>query len=96
MNINEVIAAYIAAKEEENAAKQRADALRALILDHAGKDSAFETDDYIVTIKTTVSTVLDTKTLYKDFPDMKEAYGRPSVKTSIVPTEKPESMRKTA
>lgn len=96
MNINDIVAAYIAAKEEENTAKKRADALRAAILEHAGKDSAFETDDYIVTIKTTISTILDTKALYKDFPDMKEVYGRPSAKTSVIPTEKPESMRKTA
>lgn len=96
MNINDIITAYIAAKEEENTAKKRADALRAAILEHAGTDPVFETADYIVTIKTQVSTVLDTKALYKDFPDMKKVYGRPSVKTSVIPTEKSESMRKTA
>lgn len=96
MTINQIVSAYIEAKAAESEAKKKADALKALILEHAGTDPVFETADYIVTIKTQVSTVLDTKALYKDFPDMKTEYGRPSIKTTITPAEKPEAMRKTA
>ena len=40
------------------------------------------------------STILDTQRLYKDFPDMKEVYGKSSVKESIKIFEK--SAEKTA
>ena len=96
MSINEIISAYIEAKEAESKAKKTAASLKALILDHAGGNDAIETDKYIVAIKKTVSTVLDTKALYKDFPDIKNDYGRPSEKTDVIPTARPQTLQKTA
>lgn len=96
MTINETIAAYIEAKEAEAKAKKTADAMKALIMQYAGNNDVFETTDYIVSIKTTVSSRLDTKALYKDFPDIKDVYNRPTESKSIIPTAKPETLQKTA
>ena len=83
MSINEIIASYNAAKEEERAAKRRADAMKALILEHAKGAELFTTDVYTVVIKTSTSTRLDTAALYKDFPDIKETYGKTSTSKTV-------------
>ena len=76
MDINTIIAEYIKAKEEENSAKKRAAAMKDLILQHAGNMDNFTTDIYTVVIKETTSSRLDTAALYKDFPDIKNTYGK--------------------
>lgn len=96
MSINETISAYIEAKEAEAKAKKTVDAMKALIMQYAGNNDVFETTDYIVSIKTTISSRLDTKALYKDFPDVKDVYNRPTESKTIIPTAKPETMQKTA
>lgn len=83
MTINEIIAAYNAAKAEETAAKKRAENMKKLILDYAGTADNFTTDIYTVVIKTTVSTRLDTAALYNDFPDIKESYGKTTESRSV-------------
>ena len=76
MNINEIIAEYLKAKQDELTAKKRGSALKELILNHAKDADNFTTDVYTVIIKTTTSSRLDTAALYKDFPDIKETYGK--------------------
>lgn len=95
MTINDVVSAYIKAKEAEKEAKKTADAMKSLILEKAGSDPLFETDAYSVFIKRTESTRLDSDALYRDFPDIKQAYGRTSVSCSIVIADKA-SEQKTA
>ena len=96
MNINEIIAAYNAAHAEKTRLEKIEKEMKALILDHAGDNDHFSTDVYTVFIKTTMSDGLDTKALYKDFPDIKAEYGRPSEKIDIVPPGTPEAMQTTA
>lgn len=83
MSINEIVAAYIDAKEEQKAATARVKELTALILDTADGRSVFDTDDYTVTVSAAESLRLDTDALYKDFPDIKTAYGKVSVSRSV-------------
>lgn len=83
MDINSVIADYIAAKEKAAAEKKRADGLKAIILQHAGKAGSFTTDLYTVIIKTSVSRRIDTEALLKDFPDIKETYGKNTPSTTV-------------
>lgn len=83
MNINEIIAIYMQAKQEESEAKKRADAMKKLILQYAGNADNFNTDVFTVIIKTTVSTRLDTSALYKDFPDIKDTYGKTTTSKSV-------------
>ena len=83
MTIDTIIAEYLQAKQQEAEAKKRAAALKDLILQHAGTADNFTTDEYTVIIKTSVSLRLDTDALYKDFPDIKETYGRESVSRSV-------------
>jgi predicted phage-related endonuclease len=83
MDINAIIADYIAAKEAERDAKKRADAMKKTILQYAGDAETFTTEDYTVIIKTTSSERLDTAALYNDFPDIKNTYGKVTTSTSI-------------
>lgn len=83
MDINAIIADYIAAKEAERDAKKRAEAMKKAILQHAGDAETFTTDVYNVIIKRTASERLDTDALYKDFPDIKNTYGKITTSTSI-------------
>ena len=83
MTINEIITAYLAAKEEETAAKKRAAAMKELILAHAGGQDNFRTDIYTVVIKATESVRLDTARLYADFPDIKNEYGKASTSKTV-------------
>lgn len=96
MSINEIIAAYNSAKEAENAAKKQAEAMKALIIDFAKGAELFTTDVYTVMIKTTTSERLDTKALYKDFPDIKNTYGKITTSKSITAIENSSSNKKSA
>lgn len=92
MEINAAIAAYLTAKEEQSAAEKRArelkkktDMLAGDILRHAAGRDAFNTEQWAVDITTTVYVVLDTETLYRDIPDIKDLnqYGKESPRTKI-------------
>ena len=78
MAINEIVAAYIAAKETEKAAAAEAKKLQALILSAAAGAEYIETDDYHVMIDVRSRTTLDAAALRKDFPDIAEVYGKTS------------------
>jgi predicted phage-related endonuclease len=83
MDINTIIADYIAAKEAERDAKKRADAMKKTILQYAGDAETFTTEEYTVIIKTTASERLDTASLYKDFPDIKNTYGKVTTSKTV-------------
>lgn len=98
MDINEKIAAYIAAKAEQAAAekaardaKKRAEMAADDILRHAAGRTSFDTDAYTVGIARTVSVILDTEKLYRDFKDIKnlDQYGKesPRVKINAIPRQ---------
>lgn len=88
MTINEIISAYLSAREAEREAKKQADAMKDLIMSAMGSASLFETDVYSVFAKQTESIRLDTKTLYKDFPDIKKDYGKTVTSVSLDIAEK--------
>ena len=88
MTINEIISAYLTAKEAEREAKKQADALKDLIMSAMGNNPLFESDLYTVFAKQTESTRLDTKALYKDFPDIKKDYGKTVTSVSLDIAEK--------
>lgn len=83
MNINDIITNYLQAKQAETDAKKRAAAMKELILQHAGDADNFTTDVYTVVVKTTTSSRLDTATLYKDFPDIKDTYGKTTTSKTV-------------
>lgn len=83
MDINTIITNYLQAKQAEADAKKRAAAMKELILQHAGPADNFTTDVYTVIIKTTASTRLDTSALYKDFPDIKDTYGKTTTSKTV-------------
>lgn len=94
MNINTIISKYLAAKQAEADARKQAEALRAVIMDHAKGADHFATDDYTVIIKTTTSMRLDTAALYRDFPDVKTAYGKATTSTTITAVANVDSAEK--
>ena len=96
MNINYIISELIIAMQEEKAAAARVKDYKAMILDYAKDRDFFETSDYNVLIKSTESFRLDTKTLYADFPDIKETYGKTVVSRSVMPVVKSSADKKTA
>ena len=83
MNINDIITSYLQAKQAEADAKKRAAAMKELILQHAGNADNFTTDVYTVIVKTTTSSRLDTAALYKDFPDIKDTYGKTTTSKTV-------------
>ena len=85
MTINEAITIYMAEDARAKEAAKKAKAAKEFILAAMGDGSELVTDLYTVYLKTTTSSTLDTKALYKDFPDIKETYGRTSVSKSIDP-----------
>lgn len=89
MSINEIISAYIEAKEAQKVASARVKELTAQILETVGSRSVFDTDDYTVTVSRSESLRLDTKALYNDFPDIKATYGK------MVPSRSVEVFQKT-
>lgn len=103
MDINERIAAYIAAKAEQAAAekaardaKKRADMAADDILRHAAGRPSFDTDAYTVGIARSVAIVLDTDKLYRDFKDIKnlDQYGKesPRVKINAIPRQQEDTL----
>lgn len=84
-NINSIISAYLAAKAEESAAKKRAAALKEKILQHAGSAPAFNTDEWNVIIKRSISIRIDTAKLYADFgeQEIKSVYGYESESVTV-------------
>jgi hypothetical protein len=91
--LNIIIASYLDAKAAEAKAKKEKERLAGL-LKEALKNGSVETEMFYVNLERTESTILDTQKLYKDFPEMKTVYGKPSVKESIKIFEK--SAEKTA
>ena len=85
MSINEKIAAYLEAKQEESSAKKRAAALKKEILAHAAGADAFTTDVWAVIVKRSISIRLDTQKLYDDFGEdvVKRDYGKESVSVTV-------------
>jgi len=96
MSIDEIITAYIEAKETEAAAKKRAASMKALIIEFAAGAETFETDVFTVIMKKTTSVRLDTAALYRDFPDVKSVYEKRTESVTVVPARKPETAAKSA
>jgi predicted phage-related endonuclease len=86
--INGIIAEFMEVEPQKKAIEKRYNALRKLILDYAKEADSFETDIYNVIVKKVIAIGLDTERLLADFPDMKDEYGKPSVRKSIIPIEK--------
>jgi len=96
MSINDIITSYLQAKQAEADAKKRAAAMKELILQHAGDADNFTTDVYTVIVKTTTSCRLDTSTLYKDFPDIKDTYGKTTTSKTVDAVITAEAEKKSA
>lgn len=96
MDINTIIANYLQEKAAEAAAKKRAEAMKTLILDHAKNADNFTTDVYTVVIKTSSSVRLDTAALYRDFPDIKDTYGKTTTSTTVTAVITADAEKKTA
>lgn len=96
MTINEIIACYLQAKQAEADAKKRAAAMKELILQHAGDADNFTTDVYTIIVKTTTSSRLDTAALYKDFPDIKDTYGKTTTSKTVDAVITADAEKKTA
>lgn len=91
--IENIIAAYLEAKQEESDAKKRKDALAALILAHAGvtkpeQTAYFETAGFRVDITPRKRDDIDRKKLQTDFPDIMAEYGKTSRWSQIDAREK--------
>lgn len=85
MNINTIISEYNRIKEQKASLGKQEKALREQILLFANEKAMFETDCYTVIIKSSERVTLDTKSLYKDFPEMKDVYGKTAtVKTLAI------------
>jgi len=96
MTINEIISAYVEATEAKKEAEKRAEAMKAAILDAMKDADSIITDKYTVIVKTTQTTRIDTKALYHDFPDIKEAYGKTSLSRSLSVAQTPADAVRTA
>jgi len=83
MTLNEAIEIYLTESEKEKASKKAAEAAKAFIKATAGDLDEITTDVWKVYLKRSESFRLDTVALYKDFPDIKETYGKTSVSCSL-------------
>lgn len=83
MTINEAIATYAREQAAAAEARKKADAAKRFILAAIGDADEFQTDVWTVYAKRTESTRLDTSALYRDFPDIKETYGKTTVSVSL-------------
>ena len=88
MNIDVIIAEYNRIKEEKASLEKQEKALREQILLFANEKTIVETDHYTVIIKSSERVTLDTKALYKDFPEMKEVYGKTTTVKTLAIAEK--------
>lgn len=82
-NINSIIQEYLEGQEKQAELKKRLACLKGLILDHAGNNDSFLTDNFSVIVKTSTSIRLDTETLYKDFPDIKKEYSKETISKTL-------------
>lgn len=96
MTISEAIATYIEEKEKEATAKKRKEAMRAIIIEYMGNNDIITTDEYTAILKKTTSNRLNTKALYKDFPDVKDVYSKPTTSTELIATKNAKPEGKTA
>ena len=74
LSLDEKIELYLDSKEKAKHFKSLEDSLKDLILEGSKGKETVETENHIMIIKKTVSIRLDTKTLAKDFPDIKKNY----------------------
>ena len=88
MNIDVIIAEYNRIKEEKASLEKQEKALREQILLFANEKNMVETDRYTVIIKSSERVTLDTKALYKDFPEMKDVYGKTTTVKTLAIAEK--------
>lgn len=95
-NIDIIINNYLKAKEAKRAAEKAEKEAAALIMEYAKNAPQFETDTYSVIIKETPSFRLDTAALYKDFPDIKETYGKTTISRSINAAERASAEKRSA
>ena len=83
MTINEAIKTYTEQNAIASAAKKAAEQAKKFILSAMGNESELKTDSFIVYLKKTSSTRLDTESLYRDFPDIKETYGKVTTSKTV-------------
>ena len=95
-NLNGIIKNYLEACAQESDAKKRKESAKQIIIDAIGNNDGITTDLFAVIVKKTSSVKLDTKTLYKDFPDIKNVYGKESVSVSLAIADNVKSDVKTA
>ena len=88
MNINNIISEYNRIKEEKTSLEKQEKALREQILLFANEKAMFETDQFTVIVKSSERVTLDTKALYKDFPEMKSVYGKTATVKTLAIAEK--------
>jgi hypothetical protein len=85
MTLNEAIETYAREDARAKAAAKAAKAAKEFILAMAGDLDQITTDVWTVYIKTTESLRLDQAALLKDFPDIKETYGKTTLSRSLDP-----------
>ena len=96
MTLNEAIETYAREDARAKAAAKAAKAAKEFILAMAGDLDQITTDVWTVYIKTTESLRLDQAALLKDFPDIKETYGRTTLSRSLDPHPVPAAAGRTA
>lgn len=88
MSYNEMARRFLELDTMEKTIKKERDTLKKLLLEFAGESPLAETEDFSIVITEKKSNTLDTKTLYKDFPDIKTVYGKETVSKSVAVIEK--------
>ena len=83
MTLNEAIETYAREDARAKAAAKAAKAAKDFILAAAGDLDQITTDAWTVYVKVTESLRLDQAALLKDFPDIKETYGKTSLARSL-------------
>jgi len=96
MTLNQAIETYLQQDAAAKTAAKAAKAAKEIILAAAGTLDTITTDIYTVYVKESMSSTLDTRALYKDFPDIKNTYGKTTVSRSIDVHENAAAAVKTA
>lgn len=86
IDINSVISDYLTHTETAKKASAAAKAEKELIMQYLAGADSIETTDYMLIVKTVNSARLDTTALYKDFPDIKNDYGKVTTSRELVIT----------
>ena len=94
MSTNEIISAYMQAKQEKTDAEKREKYFRALLIENAAGREFIETETYNVIFRTTESIRIDTDALQADFPTIKKDYPKIVKSVTIIATEKKSSAGK--